>query len=157
MMSEARTIPCWISVENRLHVSAKHLSSIVCLATVFFGVVPITAHAQSPNSTIPDNARARSYGSGWECNRGFRETAERCVTVDVPANAYLSPEGTSWTCDRGFRAEGAKCVSVQVPAHGYAVDARYDKGWRCNRGYRIVGERCVQLEIPANAYATEAS
>ena len=107
---------------------------IIGSATPVLAAVPGTGHAQSPSSTIPDNARHRSYGSGWDCSRGFRETGGRCVAVIVPANAYLSPEGSSWICNRGFRAEGAACKAVQVPANAYAVDSRYDKGWRCQRG-----------------------
>src|SRR5512145_3363664 len=110
---------------------------IVSSAAMLVGAAPVTGHAQSSSSVIPDNARARSYGGGWECNRGFRETAGRCIVVTVPSNAYLAPEGSSWICNRGFRAEGATCTAVQIPTNAYAVDSRYDRGWRCNRGYRV--------------------
>ena len=90
---------------------------VICLllgsAALFVGALPVDGHAQGSASAVPDNARQRSYG--WDCNRGFRETAGRCVAVIVPSNAYLSPEGTSWTCNRGFRAEGAACKAVQAP------------------------------------------
>ena len=124
-------------------------------AALFVAALPFDEHAQASPSAIPDNARQRSYG--WDCNRGFRETAGNCVAVIVPANAYLSPEGTSWTCNRGFRPEGAACKAVQAPANAYVVDTRYDRGWQCNRGYRPVDQSCVQLAVPAHAYAVESS
>ena len=128
---------------------------IVSCAALFALAAPAAGTQRTRSPAIPDNARPRSYGSGWDCNRGFRETAGRCAVVVVPANAYLSPEGSSWTCDRGFRPEGAACAAVNVPVNAYAVDTRYDRGWRCNRGYREVAGRCQQPAVPAHAYAVD--
>src|SRR5579864_474840 len=52
---------------------------------------------------LPSNARAGSYGSGWECvrgfQRGFNKTEEGCVAVSVPPNAYLDASGSNWECN----------------------------------------------------------
>lgn len=37
---------------------------------------------------IPEHASAKKYGSGWECDRGYREVKEACIAVKVPTNAY---------------------------------------------------------------------
>jgi hypothetical protein len=144
------------SAGEPLHTSTLN-SLLVIYAALFAGGVTVEAAAQSASSAIPDNARQRSYGGGWECKRGYRETAGRCDKVIVPANAYLSSEGSSWICNRGFLTDGARCTAVQIPLNGHAVDTRYDKGWRCNRGYRPVGETCVRLSIPAHAYAIDSN
>src|SRR5512138_196859 len=96
------------------------VSTMTCLiasaAAVLIGMLQPDAHAQSSSTAIPDNARQRSYGSGWQCNRGYRETVGKCVAVLVPADAYLSPDGSSWTCNRGFRSVNDTCTAVVVPA-----------------------------------------
>ena len=51
--------------------------------------------------TLPDNALASRYGTGWECMTGFERIANRCARVVVPANAYLDASGDRWRCDRG--------------------------------------------------------
>jgi hypothetical protein len=58
-------------MENRLHVSTVTL--LIASAALYMSAVPIAGHTQSTNPSVPDNARPRSYGSGWECERGFRE------------------------------------------------------------------------------------
>jgi len=46
--------------------------------------------AQSGSIRVPDNARATGYGSGWECDRGYRQVKRACAAVKAPANAYLN-------------------------------------------------------------------
>ena len=63
--------------------------------------------AQSDSVELPGNARAKSYGSGWECERGYREDNGTCAAIGVPANAYLtnSSYGSGWECGRGYRED----------------------------------------------------
>ena len=60
---------------------------VLALVAVALGVV----NAQSGSVRVPDNAHATGYGSGWECDRGFRKTDQACAAIIVPANAYLIP------------------------------------------------------------------
>ena len=66
-------------------LSGKFAASLLLLMA-FAIAVPLDASAQGRES-IPDNAHRKSYGHGWECNDGFRETSGACVAVQVPANA----------------------------------------------------------------------
>ena len=80
---------------------------------------------------VPANAHPKSYGKGWECNQGYRETREGCTAVDVPANAFptLAAYGKGWECKYGFRALEEGCVRIEIPANAY-LDGRGDR-WRC--------------------------
>jgi hypothetical protein len=40
---------------------------------------------------IPANARKSTFGSGWECNRGFGQSGNQCVAVEVPATPSPLP------------------------------------------------------------------
>jgi hypothetical protein len=51
---------------------------------------------------------ASRLGSGWRCERGFRESGEACVPVEVPSNRYLDAYGKGWKCERGFVKAGRK-------------------------------------------------
>ena len=59
--------------------------------------------AQPGRAAVPENATARSYGSGWTCNRGYTQAGDACAPVAVPANGFLSPFGNDWECDRLYR------------------------------------------------------
>jgi len=56
------------------------------------------AFAQAAPGEAPDNATATRYGSGWQCNRGFREVSGACIAVKVSDNGYAtkSPYGRAW-------------------------------------------------------------
>jgi hypothetical protein len=43
--------------------------------------------AQVRSGDMPENASPNHYGSGWECDRGYREADGICNVVKVPANA----------------------------------------------------------------------
>jgi hypothetical protein len=84
---------------------------------------------------VPENAQASRYGSGWECNRGFRRQDDACFEVKLPDNAFLthSSYGKGWDCHYGFLEKGDQCLTVQIPANAYldripatAGDARVD-------------------------------
>ncbi len=118
----------------------------VFVAWVLMGVGSlIQAGAQS----MPENAKPSYLGNGWECERGFRQSGQECLRVQVPANAKLSYLGNSWECERGFRQSGQACLRVQVPAN--AKLSYLGNGWECERGFRQSGQECLRVQIPANA------
>ena len=39
--------------------------------------------AENDSPELPENAQAKSYGSGWECNRGLRKLKEAYAAVRV--------------------------------------------------------------------------
>ena len=125
------------------------------------------ALAQGDSAEIPENAHANSYGSGWQCDYGYRAVDEvgwryfggfcvrlagsaiadigvdeACVAVKVPENSYLAnfAFGPGWQCDRGYRAVDEACVAIRVPENGYSTNSAYGSGWQCDRGYRAVDE-----------------
>lgn len=110
--------------------------------------------AQRDSVGMPENARAKSDGSGWECDRGYRELNGACAAVKAPANAYPTDTsyGRGWECDRGYREVDETCVAVKVPPNGYLADSSYGLGWKCDRGYRAVDEACIALKLPDNAH-----
>jgi len=101
------------------------------------------------NYSIPPNAKVDVYGTGWECERGFRRSGNECLEVKVPANATLDIYGHDWECERGFKRSRNECVAVRVPDNA-KIDV-YGHDWECERGYRRVGNECPPVKIPANA------
>ena len=99
----------------------------------------------------------KSYGLGWECNRGYLEVDKTCRFVKVPSNAYLNSRGDGWKCDRGHRKVKEICVAIKVPSNGYLNDSSYGSDWKCDRGYRAVDGICVAVEVPANGYLSNSS
>ncbi len=53
---------------------------------------------------------------GWQCERGFRQSDQACVAVEVPPDAYLDASGKDWKCERGFSKTGRDCVAVKIPS-----------------------------------------
>lgn len=126
------------------------------IAAVLLYALP--AFAQSTAPPMPENASAKSYGDGWECNIGFRLNENSCVAVVVPQNAYDTNRsyGSGWECLHGFRkTDEAACVAVEVPEGGF-LDPSGER-WRCLRGYIKVDDTCQEIVLPANAYLTDAS
>ena len=102
------------------------------------------ALAQGDSAEIPENAHANSYGSGWQCDYGYRAVDEACVAVKVPENGYLaaaSAYGPGWQCDRGYRAVDEACVAVTVPENAH-IDL-FGNGWECNPPYRKQQDGCT--------------
>ena len=128
------------------------IHALILLA--FLATRPGVALAQDGVAEIPENAHAKSYGSGWECDHGYRASDEACVAVKVPENGYLaaSAYGPGWQCDRGYRAVDEACVAIKVPENGYLADSGYGPGWQCDRGYQALDEACVAVKVPENAH-----
>ncbi len=59
----------------------------------------------------------RRLGSYWLCSRGYRQSGDRCVAIDVPDNAHLTDFVFSrgWECDVGYREDGDSCVRISAP------------------------------------------
>ena len=104
------------------------------------------------NSRFPRTPYAveSSYGRGWECERGYRESQDACVAVEVPADAYLVGGGNDWKCERGFRRIGERCNAIAVPVNAYLNDLGSD--WRCERGFRKDGLGCAALRVPDHGF-----
>jgi hypothetical protein len=73
---------------------------------VFLLVASGVAPAQGGSAVIPENAHAKSYGSGWECDRGYQLSNGGCEIVQLPANAFstsaASSYGRGWECGHGY-------------------------------------------------------
>lgn len=113
----------------------------------------VGAHAADVR-TAPPNAVPNIMGTGWECQRGYRNApvpgkSLNCVPVQIPANAELDLLGHGWQCQRGFRQDDGKCVAVRIPENA-EIDL-LGHGWTCKRGYRQDTGRCVPVQVPANA------
>jgi hypothetical protein len=69
-------------------------SACFLVLSVFLLFVSGNVTARESSIGIPDNARAKNFGSGWECYQGFREEKLSCVAVRLPENAHLDRFGT---------------------------------------------------------------
>ena len=148
---------------SRLHrARAPFIRFAILLGLLVFA--PGAVFAQGASGELPEHARAKSFGSGWECNPGYRKTEGACIAIKVaavsakvPANSYPTDAtyGRGWECSWGYRPTRNACVVIEVPAHGYLNSS--GGRWECDRGYREAGDACVAIEIPANGYLTEAS
>lgn len=134
-------------------VMALFIGSIIA---VLLFALPV--FAQTASQPMPENASAKSYGDGWECNIGFRLNESTCVAAIVPQNAYDTNRtyGSGWECLHGFRrTDETACVAVEVPEGGY-LDPSGER-WRCLRGFIKVDDTCKEIVLPANAYLANAS
>jgi len=97
----------------------------------------------------PQNSHKNPYGSGWECNRGFKQVGNECQKVQIPLNAVLDILGHDWECSRGFKNVGNQCVKVILPKNAGLDILGHD--WECIRGFQQVGNECQKVLVPANA------
>ena len=77
--------------------------------------------AQAGKGAVPENATAKAYGGGWECNPGYRWSNSDCVVVILPENSYLtgSSYGLGWKCSYGYKQNRDVCEFVALPANAY--------------------------------------
>jgi hypothetical protein len=138
---------------RRPRTNSLHFLILLALLATAPGVV----FAQVASIGMPENSHARSYGGGWECDRGYQAVDEACVAVKVPANAYPTnmSYGRGWECDHGFREVSGICTAVEVPSNAY-LDPSGDR-WQCDRGYRETDEACVGINVPANGYLVNST
>ncbi|MEP3941894.1 MAG: hypothetical protein ABJM63_11255, partial [Anderseniella sp.] len=126
------------------------------ILALMLSVLP--ALAQTSAQAMPENASARSYGEGWECNIGFRLNENACLEVIVPQNAYDTKRsyGSGWDCLHGSRTTDTEtCIAVAVPEGGFLDPS--GKRWECLRGYVKVDDSCQEIVLPAHAYLVDAS
>jgi hypothetical protein len=142
---------------SRVGIRRATRSGVTGAALLGIFVASQIAAAASPERTVmPSHALANPYGTGWECEHGYRRVNDTCAVVAVPANAYLDANGNRWRCSRGFLNVNEACVGIKVPANAF-LDDSYGTGWACARGYRHMKGACVAVQIPANAYAVDSS
>jgi hypothetical protein len=111
--------------------------AILCMTgSVLLVGIPGQALAQATTGQIPENAEPRSYGDGWRCNPGYRESNDACAAIEIPENGYATSSsfGTGWECSYGFKESNSSCTPVRVPANAH-VDYS-ENGWYCNKPYR---------------------
>jgi hypothetical protein len=104
--------------------------------SMLFVGIPGQALAQAMTGQIPENAQAKSYGTGWSCNPGYRESNDASAAIEIPENGYATSSsfGTGWECSYGFKESNGSCTPVQIPANAH-VDYS-GNGWYCNKPYR---------------------
>jgi len=143
--------------EQRPPAMANHSRVLSLLIFALLAAAPGLALAQSGATEMPQNARAISYGSGWECDPGFRELDGACAAVKAPANAYPTDTsyGRGWECDHGYREGDETCIAVAVPANAYLDPS--GEGWECDRGYRKLDAACVAIKVPAHGYLADST
>lgn len=63
--------------------------------------------AQVGSVEVPENARAKEYGYGLECDLGYRAVNKVCIAVKLPKNAYMtnSSYGSGWKCGLAYRVD----------------------------------------------------
>lgn len=127
------------------------------LLPAILAVSVVAGPASAGMGEVPANASAKRFGSGWECDRGFRESKGACVEISVPANAFATKTsyGRGWECRHGFREIREACEAIPVPDNAY-LDASGLR-WNCKRGFREVDEACVAIQVPRNGYLTEST
>jgi len=131
--------------------------ALCALTLLSFLAAPGAGLAQSASAMIPENSSAKSYGSGWKCNEGYREGDGDCTAIVVPENAYRtnSYHGNGWKCSRGYREIEETCAAIEIPANAF-LNASGDR-WTCERGFRKVNEACAAIKIPVNGYLVDSS
>lgn len=109
-MSHGARIPD-TSIESRRRAGSRGF--LIALAAL--ALWPSVAATQDESAgAAPPNAHMKRYGSGWECDRGYRRVDGACVAVEVPADAYLEPSGLGWACNRGYRKVTGACAKIST-------------------------------------------
>ncbi len=141
---------------------ARKMLGILMLATAGLLIFTAQAFAQSsaqiPVPSIPENAHARSFGEGWDCDISFRIVEEQCVAIVIPANAYATDRsyGAGWECVHGYtEAEDGVCMELAVPENAYLEAS--GKSWVCKRSFRKDGDACERIVLPEHAFLSDDS
>ena len=137
------------------------ISAYMLIFLALWGATPSSVFAKGNSNEvlngIPENASARSYGSGWNCNKGYRESEGACDEIIVPANAYATNKtyGKGWECKRSFLEVNNSCNFIKVPENAY-LDYSGNKV-KCDRGYLMVNKTCELIKVPANGFLDVSS
>ena len=150
-----KTLPFGTHCGERALVSALN---IIAGTILILTLLALPGFAQSTGLTVPENASAKTYGDGWDCDLGFRQSEESCAAIIVPENAYSTNRsyGSGWECFHGFQIKDEiECSLVDVPEGGYLEPS--GKSWRCLRGYVKIDDACHEIILPANSYLADSS
>lgn len=146
----------------------KYIFLLVFLVT--FLISPLSASAQTCgifhkkvnevciHFDVPSNAHLTYSGNSWDCNRGFKRSADNnsCEEVKIPSNAEGNLIG-SFYCNPGFKRIGNECVKVKNVENGKF----YEKGadFYCLSGYLKNEDTvsCGKIIVPPNARADDSS
>jgi hypothetical protein len=79
---------------------------------MLLAAVPGHVLARDPSVAMPEHVGAKRYGTGGECDRGYRAAREDCVPVKIPENADLDYSGTDWECNEPYRKRQGKCARI---------------------------------------------
>jgi hypothetical protein len=92
---------------------------------------------------LPSNAIPRAYGSGWDCEKGYFKSGQKCNLVTIPTNGKLNYLGNGWDCEKGYFKSGQKCNLVTIPTNG---KLNYlGNGWDCEKGFKKQKNICEQM------------
>ena len=107
---------------------------------------------------LPNNSHLKPYGTGWDCNRGYHQSGQKCEKVIVPENAGLNYLGNGWTCNKGYKPLNNACVpmtSEELQKQNVLEQAilkkiqerklRGVKGDDCQTEYKTNAEVCVRV------------
>jgi len=112
-----------------------NISLFIALGISLILVIPTRAEP------VPKNAHKKIFGTGWECNHGYRKSGDQCVAVQPPKNATLDFSGHRWKCNSGYRKTGNQCLKVKVPPN--AKLNYLGNGWTCINGFIESDDSCV--------------
>lgn len=84
---------------------AKHMKLI-------FALLLLIVTSMSYANDLPPNSHPNISGTGWDCDRGYYKSGQKCVKVVVPENANIDIYGSGWTCNNGFKKSGSSCVPM---------------------------------------------
>src|SRR5260370_8308962 len=96
------------------HRSFKRLCAALPLLLL---AIPDGSRSQEISKQVPVNAQAKSYGTGWECKRGFRQAGLAGIAIKLPANPYLSESSyvSGWECRSSYKSHHKRSLLLQVP------------------------------------------
>ncbi len=124
------------------------ITAITCAAT------GISLAQEKTAQVTPLNAHSAPYGTGWECNHGYRFDGSGCTKMSKPDNAHYNGSlyGEGWDCDRGFRRSHRSCAAITIPENAYLNSSGVR--WECERGYKRSLGGCELVRAPANGHLT---
>ena len=109
------------AIEGELHSSIEarwRIALFRSLLILLLALAPshaVAAPGDGAANAAPPNSHDRRFGTGWECDWGYREVGQTCVAIEVPPNAHLASIGSDWNCDRGYRKADRACERIELP------------------------------------------
>ncbi|WP_299961063.1 hypothetical protein [uncultured Roseobacter sp.] len=122
--------------------SAMASAELLALAFVTLIAIGSPSFAQSQSAPMPVNAQPKSYGDGWECDRGYTRDGDACLAIIVSENAYFDDAsyGPGWSCNRGFAESDDGRQEIDLPDNAH-LD-RSGNRWECHRNFQRSQGRC---------------